>query len=316
LVLRDGSARLTLAGAKVLDIAPPVRARKSPERLDALRIFCLASPAGVADSLLRSSVVPISIEHLARAMNRTPEQLAQQLTEPVALTLKVSQTELLFGARAHKTMTEQVFGSLQAFHASEPDEPGVALERLRRMAVPFIDISVFKEWTQYQIQIGDLALTGSFVHLPGHRVTLSAAEQTLWQKILPKMLDRSFDPPWLRDLARDVAAKEDSLRLLLKKQARTSLVVQVVKDLFYPQTTMVALANLFRELNAQHGAVSVIQFRDHSGLGRKRAIQVLEAFDRIGLTRRLVKKTGSNRGTDMDHRILRNAGLFVDGDKG
>jgi selenocysteine-specific elongation factor len=57
--------------------------------------------------------------------------------------------------------------------------------------------------------------------------------------------------------------------------------------------------------------VSVVQFRDASGLGRKRAIQVLEAFDRIGLTRRVVANARQSRGAEKDHRILRNVGLFI-----
>ncbi|PHY06455.1 MAG: hypothetical protein CK528_08885 [Alcaligenaceae bacterium] len=74
---------------------------------------------------------------------------------------------------------------------------------------------------------------------------------------------------------------------------------------------MVALANLLRALIQEHGAVSVVQFRDAAGLGRKRAIQVLEAFDRIGLTRRLVANARNSRVLEKDHRILRHAGLFV-----
>jgi selenocysteine-specific elongation factor len=312
LVLRDGSARVTLAGAQVLDIAPPVRARKTPERLETLRVLCQASAAAVLGTLLRTSLVPIALEHWALAMNRDPRQLVESLDEPIAVTLKVAQVELVLGARAQTALTERLRSSLLAFHAAEPDEPGVALERLRRMALPFLDASVFKAWAQYQIDTGIISLTGSFAHLLEHRITLSAAEQILWQKILPKMLEQGFDPPWVRDLALSVSATEDSVRTLLKKQARTSLVVQLVKDLFYPHTTIVALAKLLRALLQLHGAVSVVQFRDASGLGRKRAIQVLEAFDRMGLTRRVVANARQSRGAEKDHRIERNAGLFLE----
>lgn len=311
-VLRDGSARITLAGAQVLDIAPPVRARKTPERLETLRVLCQSSAAAVLGSLLRTSLVPIALEHWALAMNRDPRQLVESLDEPIAVTLKVAQIELVLGTRAHTTLTERLRSSLLAFHAAEPDEPGVALERLRRMALPFLDAAVFKTWAQYQVDTGAITLSGSFAHMPEHRVTLSAAEQILWEKILPKMLEPGFDASWVRDLALSVAANEDSLRTLLKKQARTSLVVQLVKDLFYPHATMVALADVLRGLLHSHGAVSVVQFRDATALGRKRAIQVLEAFDRIGLTRRVVANARQSRSVEKDHRIMRNAGLFVE----
>ena len=312
LVLRDGSGRVTLAGALVLDISPPVRARKTPERLDNLRTLCLGSAAEVLESLLRSSLVPVELDHWALAMNREATLLRERLSETIAVKLQVAQREVVLGAPAQNALFERVQTALKKFHVSDPDEPGVALERLRRMAVPFLETPIFKEWALQLIEKGVISLTGSFVHMPEHRVTLSPAEQVLWQKILPKMLEQGFNAPWVRDLAESVSATEESLRSLLKKQARTSLVVQLVKDLFYPQRTMVELADLFRALIQEHAAVSVVQFRDAAGLGRKRAIQILEAFDRIGLTRRLVTGTRHSHLAEKDHRILRNPALFVE----
>ena len=51
---------------------------------------------------------------------------------------------------------------------------------------------------------------------------------------------------------------------------------------------MQRLAAIARQVAAQHGGdVLAAQFRDAAGLGRKRAIQILEYFDRVGLTRRV-----------------------------
>jgi selenocysteine-specific elongation factor len=54
------------------------------------------------------------------------------------------------------------------------------------------------------------------------------------------------------------------------------------------------LSQLARELIAEHGALVAADFRDATGLGRKRAIQILEFFDRIGFLRRVG-----------DHHLLR-----------
>jgi selenocysteine-specific elongation factor len=37
----------------------------------------------------------------------------------------------------------------------------------------------------------------------------------------------------------------------------------------------------------EHGAASAARYRDAVGVGRKRAIQILEFFDRVGFTRRV-----------------------------
>jgi selenocysteine-specific elongation factor len=62
----------------------------------------------------------------------------------------------------------------------------------------------------------------------------------------------------------------------------------VVKDLFYAPATMATLAGIARRVASAHGGeVTAAGFRDATGLGRKRAIQILEHFDRIGLLRRV-----------------------------
>ena len=157
-------------------------------------------------------------------------------------------------------------------------------------------------------------MTGSFVHRPGHRVELNAVERVLWEKALPLLLAGRFDAPWVRDLARALGASEDAMRAVLRKQARQSHLVQVVNDLFYPEQTMCEIAGVVRMIIKRDAVLGVIPFRDALQIGRKRAIQILEACDRLGLTRRLVIAERINKTSEKDHRIMRNPDLFASGD--
>ncbi len=58
------------------------------------------------------------------------------------------------------------------------------------------------------------------------------------------------------------------------------------------------LAALVQELEHATGEARAAEFRDRSGLSRKRAIQVLEFFDRVGYTRR-VREAHRLRNADM-----------------
>ncbi|MNP81416.1 Selenocysteine-specific elongation factor [compost metagenome] len=62
---------------------------------------------------------------------------------------------------------------------------------------------------------------------------------------------------------------------------------QVVRDLFYPEATLRRMADLLLQHSAGNPIVQVAAFRDRLGIGRKRSVQILEYFDRIGLTRRV-----------------------------
>jgi selenocysteine-specific elongation factor len=82
------------------------------------------------------------------------------------------------------------------------------------------------------------------------------------------------------------------MRTTLARLAQRGELHQVVKDLFYAPATIHRLAAIAREVGAtpQPGGgaeVTAAKFRDATQLGRKRAIQVLEYFDRVGLLRRV-----------------------------
>jgi selenocysteine-specific elongation factor len=294
-----------------MDLAPPVRGRKKLERFDVLSLLRERDPVQALASLIEHARVPLDLTHWAAAMNRSSQELLQGLAPHLAIQLQNGNHDLILGAAAQDELSSRVQACLDAFHLSDPDEPGLAHERLRRMAVPELDASVFKAWLAVQVTEGVFALTGNFIHAVGHKVELSGPERILWERALPKLLDAGFDPPWVRDVAALVGANDEEIRLLFKKQARTSALTQLVKDLFYPDATMVRMADMIRETVAEQGFVSVVSFRDKLGIGRKRAIQILECFDRVGLTRRLVSLGRSSRVTEKDHRILRNASLYL-----
>ena len=76
------------------------------------------------------------------------------------------------------------------------------------------------------------------------------------------------------------------MRLLLRKLARLGLVHRWCA-IFYPEATVRRMADMLLQLSASTPIVQVAAFRDMLGIGRKRSVQILEYFDRIGLTRRV-----------------------------
>jgi selenocysteine-specific elongation factor len=133
---------------------------------------------------------------------------------------------------------------------------------------------------------GEIVKQGPWLHLPGHTVTLDAADRALAAALLPEVKAGRFDPPWVRDLAKAHGVPEQHMRVLMRKLARQGEVFQVVHDLFYHREAIRELATIAAaEAGKNAGTVAAAPFRDVTGLGRKRAIQLLEFFDRVGYTR-------------------------------
>jgi len=173
-------------------------------------------------------------------------------------------------------------------------------DRLRRFTGSALDRSTFLSLLDHLLSDGTIAASGPWLHLPEHQVRLSEADEALWQQLQPQFDAAGFDPPWVRDLGHD----EIAVRLLLRKMARLGLVHQVVRDLFYTDATIHRLAAMLLQLASDNPVIQVSAFRDAVGLGRKRSIQILEYFDRLGLTRRF----GDRRQIRLDNALARQTG--------
>jgi selenocysteine-specific elongation factor len=293
LILRDQSAQRTLGGGRVLDPFAPTRQRRSPERLAQLQALATTTDLeGVLPALLGNSDTGLDPQRLERQFNRP--RSTWELPDDVRL-IDTRQGPLLFSAARWEALKAPLLDHLARFHQLEPDQMGPDRDRLRRFTGTTLERSTFISLLDELLTSGAITASGPWLHLPDHQVRLSADDEALWQQLQPLFEQAGFDPPWVRDLGHD----EIAVRLLLRKMARLGLLHQVVRDLFYTDAVLCRLAAMLMQLAAQNPVIQVSAFRDAVGLGRKRSIQILEYFDRVGLTRRF----GDKRHIRLDNAL-------------
>ncbi len=297
LILRDQSAQRTLGGGRVLDPFAPTRQRRSPERLAQLQ--------ALANSAKLEEVLPVLLAHSDTGLD--PQRLERQFNQPrsswvlpadVRL-IDTRQGALLFSASRWQALKTGVLEHLTRFHQLEPDQMGPDRDRLRRFSGSALERSTFISLLDELLASAEISSSGPWLHLPGHQVHLSEDDQALWRQLQPLFEQAGFAPPWVRDLGHDEAA----VRGLLRKMARLGLMHQVVRDLFYTDSMIRQLAAMLLQLADANPVIQVTAFRDAVGLGRKRSIQLLEYFDRIGLTRRF----GDRRQVRPDSALAQRA---------
>jgi selenocysteine-specific elongation factor len=295
LILRDQSAQRTLGGGRVLDPFAPTRQRRSPERL--AQLAELANSAGLEEvlpALLAHSDTGFDPRRLERQFNRPRDSWV--LPAGVRL-IDTRQGAVLFSTSRWETLKAAVLEHLARFHQLEPDQMGPDRDRLRRFAGSTLERPRFISLLDELLASGAIASRGPWLHLPEHQVRLSEEDQALWQRLQPLFDQAGFDPPWVRNLGHE----EATARALLLKMARLGLLHQVVRDLFYTDSMIHQLAAMLLQLADANPVIQVAAFRDAVGLGRKRSIQILEYFDRIGLTRRF----GDRRQIRLDSALAR-----------
>ena len=286
-ILRDASATRTVAGIRVLDPFAPQRYRSTPERLAALQAHTQPELSTRLAAMLEQSTQGLDLRRIAQA-----EGLSGVNALPVpADAMRFSTNNMAISTSALQALESHVLERLQAFHTATPDEIGPDTKRLKRLAAPRADDAlwqfVIEQLLAADSSIARIARSGHWLHLPEHAVRMNEAEEQIAQKLLPALANGQFDPPWVRTLATDTGTPEAQVRQTLASLARRGQVFQVVKDLFYPLDTIERLAEIARHCNSADAGLQAAAFRDATGLGRKRAIQLLEFFDRVGFTRRV-----------------------------
>lgn len=292
-VVRNAQASQTIGGGVVLDPFGPLRKRRSAARqawLDALADFVATGEYG---ALLAQSPLGMRVSALVRLSQLPPEAIA--LPDDVLRLALRGDDALLVARAAVLALQRRILAALAAFHARAPDEAGPELWRLKRIVEPELEDLLWSHLVAELSGQGQLVQRGRALHLPGHTVELQAQEQAWADLLLADLRRGAFDPPWVRDLARLHKLGEAEVRMLLRKLNKSGQISQIVPDLFYHPAELAKLAQLVATLGEQAplskhglaGAVGAAAFRDATGLGRKRAIQVLEFFDRVGYTRRV-----------------------------
>jgi selenocysteine-specific elongation factor len=295
-VLRNHAADQTIGGGIVLDPDAPARRRRSKERLAVLAALESTEPLAVLEALLTGAPFGVDLLRFARSFNLSVDAL----TVPGDTMRRVRTTgaDIGFSPSRWSDLKGKICDGLAAFHAKHPDELGPDAGRARRMWLPQLSPATCAAVVDALVGEAKVRRSGPWLHLPTHSVSLSNAEQQLAERLLPLVEEGRFDPLWVRDLARKAASTEVQVRQLLLRLTRRGEVYQVVKDLFYSKRSVAELAALAAELERADGEVRAAVFRDRTGLGRKRAIQILEFFDRVGYTRR-VKEAHRLRGDNL-----------------
>ena len=288
-VVRDTTSQRTIGGGTFLDLRAPARKRRTPERLAQLDAHRIGDPEAALARMLE--IAPRFVELSAFARDRAvSENQIQEIIE--RLSIVASQTAggtFAMSATVWLELKRTLLSKLQAFHADNPDLPGIGLERLRLQLEPRLPAPALLSVLQGLVRSKDIALDGAWVRLASHEVRLTEEDEKLWARIAPMVGGAErFRPPRVRDIASLLTLRETDVRRLLKLLGRMGRVDEVALDHFFLRTTVAEMVGIIVDLSQTQllGQFTASQFRDRVDNGRKVAIQILEFFDRHGVTLR------------------------------
>ncbi|PSU56016.1 selenocysteine-specific translation elongation factor [Photobacterium phosphoreum] len=281
LLLRDPAQKINLGSAIVIDLLPPNRGKRNPQRLEYLNQR--------ANLNALSDIIEFKLQHAPQSRQQLLEQ--HQCHTEVISQLLASNTAIeqygdyLCYDSYQQALQQHIIATLEQYHQQAQDTLGVGKDRLYRMTALNQPQVIFNAIINQLLNQQLLANTRGWLHLAAHQLQLTQPELQCWHQI-EQLMTTDPQPWWIRDLASAMGENEESLRKLGYKLAQLSYVAAIVKDRYVTHQYLVKMATEVRQHTAQYQKLETAEFRNISQLGRKVAIQLLEYFDKIGFTKR------------------------------
>jgi selenocysteine-specific elongation factor len=284
IVLRDTGATRTIGGGMVLDPFPPRRGRRSSARLAQLAALEADDTAGALRRLLAVPPGWTDEAPFLRARNIQAADAPGLILAAEAVALG----GLILSRSAFDGLRQAVLAALAAQHRAAPELPGLQPARLR-LAIPGAipgrpPMAGFAGILAALLREGVIAQDGPWLRLPGHRISLSPQDERIWGAARRMIATERFRPPRVRDIAGALKVPEAAVRATLKRLQRMGQVIEIAQDHFFLRETVAEMAAIAAAVMDAEGVLTAAAFRDRLDNGRKVAIQILEFFDKAGVT--------------------------------
>jgi selenocysteine-specific elongation factor len=286
-ILRDHSARHTLAGGRVVDPFPPRRGRRLPSRLSVLEATAEADPARALRRLLQVEGL-VALADFALARNLAPAELDALADAGGFLRVGTAQAPVAVTAERLAALCDNIVAALAASHEKQPDALGptrpALLAQLRAVAPEAALEAALVELAA----AGRVVREGPVWRLPEHQPRLTQADERLWERVRPLLAVEDLRPPRVREIAAALALEPAAVERFLSRAERLGRVAKVADNRFFLPETLARLADIGRELaeGSSEGTFTAATFKDRSGVGRNLTIRILEYLDKMGATRR------------------------------
>jgi selenocysteine-specific elongation factor len=288
-VLRDTSAQRTVGGGRFLDLRAPTRKRRTAERMAQLDSHAIENPESALIALCECAPYYVNVTTFVRDRALVASE-AEHFAAGLGLhSIPVQRSCFALSSERWLELERGVIATLTGFHAGNPDLPGMGMERLRLQLEPRLPAPIFAAALQGLSRAKKLSLDGAWVRLPEHEVRLTDAEEGLWLRVRPCIAgEQRFRPPRVRDICAITGTSESDIRRLLRLLSRIGKVDEVAPDHFFLRSVVAEMVEIAADTAAKSsdGQFTAASFRDRLDNGRKVAIQILEFFDRHGVTLR------------------------------
>lgn len=286
-ILRDPAAHVTLGGGVVIDASPLPRL---PAGITREHWLTLMEHPDFAKALSgAAALVPHGIDLDGFCSNRNLDRTAalSHLQDADLVMIEADSRIQVFSGSAWRALTHELTVRLEQWHIAQPESAGMPPNRLLRPLLKPLSTRLIERIIDRLVAEGILAHSPVGPRLPGHQPRFGQADETRWQPIEAALTSDGIRSPSVLDLARRLNVPRHHVLEFLERAARLGRVIAVSQSRFFLPEALGRCQQYALDLAlTDAGILTAAALRDATGLGRNLCIELLEYFDRQGLTRR------------------------------
>ena len=288
-VLRDQSAKRTIAGGRVVDPFSPKRGRARPSRIETLMAMSRKTTAEILEALVENNQVGVDLPQFSISHNLPTEKIYALVTSLGLRRVGKFSKERIFCEVQWKALNNRIMDIIIDFHKSKPNLLGASLKDISSPIMPFICTDATYLALKNLISEKRLAERSNRYYLPTHNIHIPDQVQELLQRAALVLAPNSGAPPTLHEAAEQMGVKVKDLEKTLKLGESLGDFVLIKKNRYVPKSLINRLKNVAKKLasDSNQGIFTLAEYRKEVNMGRNFVIAILEYFDQLSFTKRM-----------------------------
>ena len=165
-VVRDVSGQRTLGGGVFLDLRPPARKRRTPERQAQRAALAILDPFASFAALLAAPPFAADLAVFARDRALSAARTDELASALNLVVLEAANSRMALAREQWSMFASAAVTRVAAYHAENPDLQGMGREELRLALQPRLPKRAFDAALQKLARANELVLDGAFVRTP------------------------------------------------------------------------------------------------------------------------------------------------------
>jgi selenocysteine-specific elongation factor len=283
-IVRQLSPVTTIGGGSVVDVEP-MRRMKPSARMDMLEKLSAGTDLGRLLLLVeRREQHGLRLHEAIHQTGWAMDRLKKTRNEATRAGEIISFGDALITTATLRRIEEELFTSVETFHAANPLVGGISKQELLERSK--LGVEIFAGALNALLAAKRLGIDAEQVHLAGHGVVMQEEEAESKRQIEEAFATTGLKVPALKDVLSGLQIDRLRAQKIMTLLLRDKVLCKVTEELVFHQKTLVELKQRVSELKSSSPRINVTQFKDLLGISRKYAIPLLEYLDREHVTRR------------------------------